>query len=107
MAYTLDFRKKVLEIQAKNNWNAAQTARHFDISVMSVARWHKKLEPKATRERPQIKIDLDALKKDIEENPSSYMHERAEKFNVSKSGIAGAIKKLGVSNKKKSKPPQS
>lgn len=107
MTYSVDLRKKVLEMQAKNNWDAKKTAEHFDISPMSVMRWNKKLEPKATRERPQIKIDLEALKKDIEANPSSYIYERAKKFNVSASGMHKAIKKLGYSNKKKSRAPKS
>jgi transposase len=103
MAYSVDLRKKVLEVQSKNNWNNAQTAKHFGISTTSVVRWNKNVEKKANVIRPQIKIDLDALKKDLEERKDDYIHERAKRFNVSVGGMHKAIKKLGFSNKKKSR----
>ena len=53
------------------------------------------------RNRPAQKIDMDALKKDVELNPDSFIYERAERFSVSNSGMRYALKRLGISRKKK------
>ena len=44
---------------------------------------------------------MDALKKDVELNPDSFIYERAERFSVSNSGMRYALKRLGISRKKK------
>ena len=49
---------------------------------------------------------MNALSKDLEENPDRFLHERAEKFSVSKSGMWSAVKRLGFTYKKKSSAPQ-
>ena len=53
-----------------------------------------------TRDKPSIKVDLDALRKDVQQNLDHYQYERAKKFGVAQSTIAYALKRLGVSNKK-------
>jgi transposase len=73
MTYSIDLRKKVLEVQSKNDWSNAKTAKHFGISATSVIRWNKNIEKKANIIRPQIKIDLDVLKKDLEEKRAIFI----------------------------------
>lgn len=99
--YQIEFRKKVLEVKKKFNLTIDEVAKRFDISRRSVIRWSKRIEPITDRNSPQRKIDLDALKKDVEKYPDLYMYERAEKFRVSASGIEHALKKLKISHKKK------
>lgn len=100
MTYSVDFRKKVLLIRSKERLSFAQVAKRFGVSVNSVFLWSKKLEPKRTKSRPAIKIDREALIEDIKKHPDAYNYERADRFNVSTSGICCAIRRLGISYKK-------
>lgn len=82
MTYSLDFRQKVLQIKQAENLSMSAVAKRFNIGVASVMRRSKKIEPKPIRERPAIKLDMEALKKDIELYPDAYLKERAKRFNV-------------------------
>ena len=46
------------------------------------------------------KLDWEAIKRDVEENPDSYIRERAAKFGVSFSGVQYALARLGMTRKK-------
>jgi transposase len=107
MTYSVDFRKKVLEIKEISNWSNRETAKHFRISAPIISQWIKNIEPVKITHRPNRKIDEEALKKDIELYPDAFYYERAQRLNVSKSGIEHAMKKLKISNKKKPKPSKS
>ena len=50
---------------------------------------------------------MEALKKDVEENPDSFIYERAERFSLSESGMRYALKRLGFSRKKTLKHPKA
>ena len=103
MTYSVDFRKKVLKIKQEENLSFMEAAKRFGISKAALFRWSKKLESPNKRNRKWQKIDRDALKLDIEQNPDSYNYERAQRFGVIASGIIYAKKLLGVSYKKNSK----
>ena len=107
MTYSLDLRKKVFSVKEKENLSFRKLAKRFDIGVASLLRWNKNLKPLKNRNKPAIKIDMEALKKDIENNPDSYQYERAQRFGVSQTGIWHAMKRLNVSYKKNSKAPKS
>ena len=102
MLYSLDFRKKVMKIKEKEKLTYPQTAQRFDIGITTVVRWGKRIEPLKVV-RKSRKIDMDLFKKDVEENLDSYQRERAKKFNVSKTCIYNALKRLKVTYKKNSK----
>ena len=80
--------------------------RHLS-SIRTLFNWKKDLEPKEKWDRKSRKIDLEKLKKDVQENPDKYQYERAKEFGVSRWGIGKALKKLGISYKKNSKSSQS
>lgn len=107
MTYSLDFRRKVLEVREKEKVSLAKVAKRFGIGLNTVMRWTKRIESKKTRHKPAIKIDREALKRDIEKYPDAYMYERAKRLGVSKNGIWHALKRLKVSYKKKSSASQS
>ena len=107
MTYSLDFRQKVLKIKIEDNLSMAETANRFGIGVASVMRWSKRIEPKPIRERPAIKLDMEALKKDIELYPDAYLKERAQRFNVANNSIWLALKRLNISYKKNASASQS
>ena len=100
MAYSIDFRKKVLEIKKRENLTLAETAARFGVGIASIVRWMHRIEPKTTRNKPATKINREALIKDVEEYPDSYQYERAMRFGVSCTGIGEALKRLKISNKK-------
>ena len=104
MTYSRDFREKVLLIKEKESLSFAKIAKRFDVGIASVVRWVKDIESKKTRNKPATKIDMEALKKDVEAYPDAYQYERAKRLNVSRAGVGHALKRLGVSYKKN---PQS
>uniref|UniRef100_UPI004056A75C helix-turn-helix domain-containing protein n=1 Tax=Candidatus Electronema sp. TaxID=2698783 RepID=UPI004056A75C len=51
MAYSIDFRRKVLAIKERDGLSFEKTALRFGISESSVFRWSKRLEPCRTRNK--------------------------------------------------------
>ena len=47
---------------------------------------------------------MEALSKDVKDNPDHYQYERAKTFGVSQSAIFYALKRLNISNKKNAIP---
>jgi transposase len=107
MTYSLDFRQKVLEVRSKEGLTFAEVSARFRVGINSVVRWSKRIESQKTRNKPSVKIDMDALKKDIEEFPDAYQYERGKRLGVSQMGICDALKRLGVTYKKNSQSSQS
>ena len=58
-------------------------SKKFNISVRSIQEWKKGNLPKGTRNKPNVKLDLELLKKDILDFPDAYLKERAERLGVS------------------------
>ena len=107
MGYSIDFRRKVLEIKKRDCLSLGETAHRFGISESSVFRWMKRLEPCRFRNKPATKIDMELLVRDVELYPDAYQHERAERFGCSQRGIGYALKRLKISCKKNFFPPES
>ena len=100
MTYSLDFRRRLFSIKASKNLTFLETSKLFNISMATLFRWSKNIEPNRTRNKPSTKIDMDALKKDIETYPDAYQFERAQRLGVSAGGIFHALKRLKVTYKK-------
>jgi len=103
MTYPVNFRKKILKIKEKEKISFAEVSKRFGLSKTTVFKWDKKIEPEKSRDRKPSKIDMEALKKDIEQHPDSYCYERAQRLNASSTGIRDAQYRLGVTYKKNSK----
>ena len=101
MAYPAQFRKKLLSVMEKEGLTIEEGAKRCGVGKVSVSRWKNNPDPVFKRNRPAQKIDMEVLKKDVELNPDSFIHERAERFSVSNSGMRYALKRLGISRKKK------
>jgi transposase len=101
MTYPAKFRKKLLSIMEKDDLTIDEAAERFDVGSTSVFRWKTNPEPSLTRNKAASKINMEALKIDVENHPDSFLSERAERFSVSISGIRYALKRLGFSRKKK------
>ena len=101
MTYSIDFRQKVLAHKAKKGLTFAQTSERFDIGIATLFRWKKRLTPTRSRNKPPTKIHDGKLMKDVESRPDDYQWERAERFGVTGAAIGKALKRLGISYKKK------
>ena len=107
MTYPVNFRKKVLKTREEEGLSYEETAKKFGLSKAAIFRWSKKLEPQKGRNKKATKIDMEALKKDVEAYPDNYSYERAQRLGVSASGIRDALYRLGVTYKKKSQASES
>ena len=99
--YSLDYRHRVFKIKKEESLTYEETSKRFGVGIATLFRWKKKLKPQTTRNKPATKINMEALKKDVEENPDRYQYERAEDYKVSAWAIGLALKRLGISHKKK------
>ena len=104
--YSLDFRVRVLKIKAEEGLSFSEVSRRFKVAINTVFLWSKKLHPQKNRNKGPTKIDMDALKEDVGSFPDAYCYERAERLGVSRSCVYFALKRLGISYKKKSSSSQ-
>lgn len=75
------------------------TAKRFGVSQMSVFRWSKQIQAQSTGHKTVTKIDMEALKQEVQTQPEAYQYERAERLGVSRRGRGYALKRLGISRK--------
>ena len=101
MTYSLDFRKKVLEIKKEKKLSFEKTAKLFNLGKSTLQRWEKRIVPILKRNKPATKLNMEALKKDVAEYPDGYLKERAKRLNVSASCVFYALKRVNISYKKK------
>ena len=104
--YSLEFRKKVMSTKKKEGLTYRDTSKRFVVALSALVRWNTRIEPKMTRIKPTSKIDMEALKRDLEEHPDAYQYERARTLNVSTSCIQHAFKRLNISYKKNLLSPE-
>jgi len=105
MTYSPDFRKKVLAVRQEQGLTVRETAKRFCIGVATVTRWIKNPEIRRCQSR-QRKLDKQALLQDVHDHPDDYQYERAARFGVSTAAVWRALKKLGITCKKNTSPPQ-
>lgn len=107
MTYSIDFRKKVLEVREKEKLSYQKTAQRFGIGTSTVIAWHKRLSPKKYHLKQPKKVDLEKLAQDVKDYPDAYQYERAEHFGVKQNTICYALGRLGVTYKKNPSTPKS
>lgn len=100
MSYDKRFRKHVLQVRAEEKLSLSKVALRFGIGKQTVYNWTKRIDEKKKRIKVCKKLDMEALKLDIEMYPDAYQIERAQRFGVTQMGIWHALKRLGVSYKK-------
>lgn len=101
MAYSLDFRQHVMKMKAELGLSYQKTSDRFGVSINSLFRWAKRIEPRTSYAPYVKKLNPIDLLKDVEQFPDAYQKERAERLGVSESTIWQALKKLKISRKKK------
>lgn len=101
MAYSLDLRKKVIEY-IEEGGRVTEAAKVFGIGRASIYRWLNREDLERTKVKyRRRKLDIEALLKDIQENPEARLKERAKKMGVSTTAIYRAMKKRKITRKKK------
>lgn len=98
--YPLSFRQKILALKESECLSYADLGKRFLIHPRTIQRWKQRIEPKLKRDKPATKIDMQALRIDIEKHPDRYQWERAKDYNVSAWAIGRAIRRLGITVKK-------
>lgn len=107
MTYSMDFRKKVLFVKAKEKMSFASVSKRFGVGKNTVFVWTKKISPLKNRNKAATKIPIDKLKEDVVQYSDAYQYERAERLGVRKSGIQKALKRLNITYKKSFKTSES
>ena len=100
MTYSIDYRKQVLSSIA-DGMTIREAALFYGLSNSTIHSWQQNLVPKTTRNKAPTKIPDDALIEDVKRYPDDYNYERACRLNCSKTGIFNALKRLGISQKKR------
>lgn len=101
MTYSIDFRRKVLQVKKQGKLSYKQVSKSFGIAVNTVYLWTKTLQAKKTRNKPPTKLSMQALKDNLSTYPDAYQYERASMLGVSRGCIMHALKRLKVTYKKK------
>ena len=101
MPYSLDLRQRVVRF-VEEGGSVSKAARTYQVGRATIYRWldRKDLAPTKVARRKR-KLDWEALRKDVEQNPESKLVDRAEKFGVSIAAIAHALKEMKITRKKK------
>jgi len=100
MSYPLKFREKVLGIKKEEKLSKKETSKRFHIGTTTIARWLVKIEPCLKRNKPATRINMEDLKKDVEEIPDAFQRERAERLGVCPNTVLYALRRLKITNKK-------
>jgi putative transposase len=103
MSYSLDLRERVVEFIRKGG-NVSKAVENYQVSRATIYRWLERKELKATKvARRKRKLDWEALRKDVEQNPGVKLSERARKFGVRTNAIWYTMKEMKITRKKTAK----
>lgn len=100
MAYSLDLRMRVIGY-LENGGSVTKAAKLFQVARASIYRWLNRETLESTQvKRRSRKLDWQALKKDVEENPERRLIDRAKQFGVRPSAVSYALKQMKITRKK-------
>ena len=105
MGYDIKFKRRAIEYKNEGH-TYKETCKIFKISEMTLTRWIKrekegKLEEVKNTIRKPRKIYPDKLIEYINENPDAYLSEIAQEFNCTHVAVLKALRKLGITRKKR------
>ena len=100
MAYSLDLRERVVEF-VETTGNVSRASTLFKVARSTIYQWLAREDLRPTQvKRRNRKLDWNALKRDVEQNPDSKLSTRAQKFGVQPSAIHYALKQMNITRKK-------
>ncbi|MEM7621492.1 MAG: IS630 transposase-related protein [Pseudomonadota bacterium] len=105
MAYSLDLRKRAVSLLDEGK-NTKEIGELLGVSDRSVLYWKKRdeegrLATHYPKSRGAYTIDDEALKEHLETHPDAYLEELAEASGGTPQGILHALKRLGLTRKKR------
>jgi transposase len=102
MTYSVDLREKVVAF-VRDGGGQAEAARHYGISLWCVRDWlaRKDLQPQQKGVPRQRKLDKDALKARVRDNPDATLQEHARHCGVDRSVIGKTLKRMKITRKKR------
>jgi len=99
MAYSQDYRQMILA-KLEGGASFRELAEEFQLSTNTIQRWKKNPERKKRIVKP-YKLDNALLKADVETYPDDYQWQRAQRLGCSQNAICAALKRLGITRKKR------
>ena len=105
MAYDKKFKEQVLKHLSCGHTQEA-TSKLFGIGTTTIKEWKKRsetgegLEARIRRRQPK-KIDPEKLRAYVAANPDAYEYEIAAEFGCVRSAVQKALKRLGITRKKR------
>lgn len=105
MAYSIDFRKKVIEYIGKGH-SQREAAQVFGINPETVSLWHRQYVKTGNLEKKSYirrfrKLDPEKLQAYIAEHSDAYLQEIGDVFGCSDTAVLKALKRLGITRKKR------
>lgn len=101
MSYSLDLRERAVEAVQGGEGTQEEVAKRFKISISSLKRWLTRTHLEAAKPGPKApRLDIEALKKVVEDKPDLYLDEYAKLLNTSSSTVSYNLLKLGIRRKK-------
>lgn len=105
MAYSADIKRLAMTMIYSKKYTYEHIHKTLLISERTIKNWVKlnknndlyTIKPRSNASR---KINDEALRTYITQNPDAYLYEIAEHLGVSTSGVHDALKRLGISYKK-------
>ena len=99
MTYSEDLRNRARALIAQG-YKPKVVSELLNVTTRSIYNWVHCSEPsKKPGRKGSYKFKDADLLADIKRYPDDYIHERAKRFNMSKSGMHHAMKRLGISKK--------
>ena len=105
MGYDKRYKERVLSYLEAGH-TQAETSAIFGVGTTTIKGWKKRqasgegLEARKRQSRPR-KIDPERLRTYMSANPDAYEREIAAEFNCARSAVQKALKRLGITRKKR------
>ena len=111
MGHSKDFKERAVAYRLEGH-TVAETSRIFGIGTDTLNRWlrqYKKTGDLSKKPLNRIfkKIDPVRLKESVKEHPDAILKERAEEFGCSVEAVRKALKRNGITLKKRHYPTKS
>lgn len=105
MAYSEDYRKRAVAYHREGHTQAEVFAA-FKVYPKTIRDWENRIEagnlkPNYPKTRKPRKLPPDALARYIEEHPDAFLKEIGEQFSCSAEAVRKALKKIGITRKKR------
>jgi len=105
MSYPVKYRERTIEYRQEGH-TLEETSKIFKVAISTIREWERRLKEKGdlepdTPERTFKKIDPEKLKAYLAEHPDAYQREMAREFGCAQSAIEKALKRLGITRKKR------